>query len=130
MKLLPLTLAATMLAFSIGAAAAADQSATSKQPSTPPTASVAKDNLSLTTAQEKMAWRDISKRATSQHAPAGFAASVGNTVPNDITLRSIPRPVASELPTLRPYRYALLPNKLLIVNRSDKKIVDVINGRV
>jgi hypothetical protein len=29
---------------------------------------------------------------------------------------------------LKPYRYARLPNELLIVNPSDKEIVDVINS--
>jgi hypothetical protein len=92
------------------------------------TASTTKDNLSLTTAQEKLAWRDLSKQASSQRAPSNFSASVGATVPNDITLRSIPRTVAGQLPKLKPYRYALIPNELLIVNPSDKKVVDVINS--
>jgi hypothetical protein len=91
------------------------------------TESVAKDNLSLTTAQEKLAWRDLSKQATTQSAPANFSASPGNTVPTEITLRPIPRKVASQLPSLKPYDYARLPNEFLIVNPIDKKIVDVIN---
>jgi len=38
--------------------------------------------------------------------------------------------VANEVPKLRPYDYALISNKLLIVNPKDKKIVDVISGSV
>jgi hypothetical protein len=128
MKFPLLPLATLVLIGSVGAAAAGDHSATSKQSSTPSTASMTKDNLSLTTAQEKLAWRDLSKQAASQRAPSSFSASVGTTVPNDITLRSIPRTVARQLPTLKPYRYARLSNELLIVNPSDKKVVDVINS--
>lgn len=124
--LLPLA-ASVVLIGSIGAAVAADHSAMSRQSSMSSTASMAKDNLSLTTAQEKLAWRDLSTRAASQPAPSNFSASPGTTVPNDITLRPIPRKVASQLPTLKPYRYARLPNEILIVNPTDKKVVDVIN---
>ena len=92
-----------------------------------PTALMAKDNLSLTTAQEKLASRDLSTRAASQPAPSNFSASPGAAVPNDITLRQIPLKVASQIPTLKPYRYARLPNEMLIVNPTDKKVVDVIN---
>lgn len=123
--LLPLTTSIALIG-SIGVVAAADHSAMSRQPSMASTASTTKDNLSLTTAQEKMAWRDISK-GTSQRTPSNFSASVGITVPSGITLRPIPRKVASQLPTLKPYQYARLPNELLIVNPTDKKIVDVIN---
>ena len=90
------------------------------------TASMAKDSLSLTTAQEKLAWRDLSK-GTSQRVPSNFTASVGTAVPSDITLQPISKKVASQLPTLKPYQYARLPNEVLIVNPADKKIVDVIN---
>lgn len=128
MKFPLLPLATLLLIGSVGAAAAADHSAMSRPSSKPPTASMTKDNLSLTTAQEKLAWNDLSKQAASQRAPSNFSASVGTTVPNDIALRSIPRKVASQLPTLKPYRYARLPNELLIVNPRDKKVVDVINS--
>jgi hypothetical protein len=75
-----------------------------------------------------LAWRDLSKQAASQPAPSAFTASVGSTVPNDITLRPVPRKVAGQLPTLKSYRYARLPSELLIVNPTDKKVVDVINS--
>lgn len=121
-----LPLATIVLVGCIGAATAADHM--SRQSSMSSTASMAKDNLSLTTAQEKTAWRDLSK-STSQRAPSNFSASVGTTVPSGIKLRSIPRKVAIQLPRLKPYRYALLPNEVLIVNPTDKKVVDVISSR-
>lgn len=128
MKLPLLPLATILLIGSVGAASAADHNAMSKHSPTSSTASMTKDHLSLTTAQEKLAWRDLSRQAASQRAPSNFSASVGTAVPNDITLRPIPRKVASQLPTLKPYRFARLPGEILIVNPSDKKVVDVING--
>ncbi len=39
----------------------------------------------------------------------------------------MPAKVAARVSSLKPYDYALLQDKLLIVNPGDKKIVDVIN---
>jgi hypothetical protein len=101
---------------------------TSKTSPTPAQA-MAKDSISLTRAQERTAWRDISRDATSQKTPQKFAASVGTTVPADISLQSVPAKVATHVSALKPYDYALLHGKLLIVNPADKKVVDVINRR-
>lgn len=65
MKFATLPIATIVLVASLGAAAAADHNAMSKQSSMSSTASTARDNLSLTTAQQKLAWRDLSKQAAS-----------------------------------------------------------------
>jgi hypothetical protein len=133
-RLFAIAVAAVLTAVA-GAASAADNSATSNAPmskssmskSATPMQSMAKDNLSLTRRQERTAWRDISKEATSQAAPQKFAASVGTTVPADISIQSVPANVATRISVLKPYDYALLHGKLLIVNPADKKVVDVIS---
>ena len=120
---LHLTTIATIAALApgIGVAYAAGNHAMSTV-STP-----AKDSLSLTNTQERTAWKDISRQANSQAAPSGFSPTIGATVPTDISLKPVPAKLASRVSTLRPYDYALLKGKLLIVNPSDKKVVDVIN---
>jgi hypothetical protein len=132
-----IAIAATVtLASGIGAASAADSQAMSK-PSKPPamqsmaknSPSMAKDTLSLTRSQERTAWRDLGKHASSQTVPSNFTASVGATMPGDVALQSVPAKVAARVSSLKPYDYALLQGKLLIVNPGDKKIVDVINRR-
>lgn len=120
---------ATIAAFAsgIGVASAASNHAMAN-PSVPSAVqSTATDSLTLTRSQERMAWRVISKQATSQTSPASFIVSVGAAVPNDISLKSVPRTLAAHVASLKPYDYALLQGKLLIVNPNDKKIVDVIN---
>src|ERR1700739_2349953 len=132
MKFPLLPVAGVFLLGSFGAAAAAAQNAMSKPAtmshSMSSTAPMAKDSLALTTTQEKLVGRDLSKQAANR-APSDFTAATGTVVPDDVTLRPIPRKVASQLPTLKPYRYARLPNELLIVNPTDKKVVDVIRRR-
>ena len=133
MKLQLVAIAAVAaLASGIGAASAAEHHAMSKNSMSKNSTSMQsmpKDNLSLTRSQQRTAWRDISKQASSQPAPSNFTASVGATVPTGISIQSVPAKVASRVSSLKPYDYALLPDKLLIVNPNDKKVVNIIKHR-
>lgn len=82
--------------------------------------------LNLTADQEKKLWSAISDHAMKQNAPSGFSATVGQTVPTSVTLRELPSQAATDVPAAKSYQYAMVDNKLLLVNPSDKKIVDVI----
>lgn len=85
------------------------------------------DKLSLTSAQRKSAWEDISQQAAKQKAPKDFTAKVGEALPSDLTSHPVPVSTANEVPKLRAYHYAMLDNnKLLIINPKDKKVVEVI----
>jgi hypothetical protein len=116
------------LASGISAATAAEQSAghPAMSKNSASTSAMASDNLTLTRSQQRTAWRDISPQAGNQNAPSNFTASVGATVPGDVTIQSMPAKVASRVSSLKPYDYAMLGHELLIVNPNDKKIVDVI----
>jgi hypothetical protein len=126
LSLLP---SAVVLILATGIAAhAADNKATSSSSSSNAQAA-ATDQLSLTRVQERTAWRDLSRNAKQQTAPSSFTPSVGATVPDGITLRAMPQRAANQLPALKPYDFALLQNKLLIINPNDKKVVDVISRK-
>ena len=113
-----------------GMASAADMHATSNTMSkTSAAPSMAKDNLTLSRSQQRAAWKDLGKQASSQTASPNFTASVGATIPGDITIQAVPAKVAARVSALKPYDYALLHNQLLIVNPNDKKVVDVISRR-
>jgi Protein of unknown function (DUF1236) len=86
----------------------------------------ASDNLALSDAQQKSIWKDITSRAATQYAPSGFTAAVGTAIPDSVNTYRLPRQAARDVPAVRPYRYAMLQDKLLIVNPSDKKIADVV----
>jgi hypothetical protein len=127
MKLPLLTCVAVLLVAAGTAARAADSNAMSS--SNAQSAAAAKDQISLSRAQERTAWRDLSRNAKLQTTPSSFTPSVGATVPDGITLRTMPQRAANQLPALKPYDFALLQNKLLIVNPNDKKVVDVITRK-
>jgi hypothetical protein len=113
-----IALAAAVLLSGVTAASAATMSNSAK----------ASDTLSLSSTQQKTAWRDFYMPSLNQNAPSGFNAIVGAVVPNSVTTAPVPSKAASAIPTLRPYDFAILQKKLVIVNPSDKKITEVITG--
>jgi len=89
-------------------------------------ATTAGDTLALSATQQKEVWKDLSRHATNQTAPSGFNAAIGTAIPSGISLYPLPRQAARDVPAVKPYRFAMLQNKVLIVNPSDKKIADVV----
>jgi hypothetical protein len=86
----------------------------------------ASDTLTLTDAQQQSIWNDVSRHAANQTMPADFNAAVGTEVPSAINTYPLPRQAARDVPAVRPYRYAMTQDKVLIVNPSDHKIADVV----
>jgi Protein of unknown function (DUF1236) len=86
----------------------------------------ASDRLELSSAQQKSIWNDISRHAAKQNAPSNFNAAVGTAIPAGVSTYPLPRRAARDVPVAKPYRYAMLQDRLLIVNPSDKKIADVV----
>jgi hypothetical protein len=89
-------------------------------------APLASDTLSLSSTQQKTAWEDLYTGSLNQKAPAGFSAIAGAVVPSTVTTAPITSKAASDVPALKPYHFAMLQNKLVIVNPADKKIAEVI----
>ncbi len=114
-----LAAAAVLLAGVSAASAAGIQSSNTMSPP-------AKDTLTLSKAQQKTAWHDLYTKALNQTAPLGFDTSVGAAVPNSVTTAPVPAKAASDVPALKPYNFAMLQKKLVIVNPSDHKIAEVI----
>jgi hypothetical protein len=127
-----LTIAALALLSGISVAAAAGNhmaksSTTGSAASSSNSATMARDELSLTGMERKTAWKDISSQAVKEKAPTGFTVKVGAKLPSDISISPVPVSTPNKVPDLRPYQYALLnSNKLLIVNPDDRKVVKVI----
>jgi len=113
-----IALAAALLLSGVTAASAASMSNPAK----------ASDALSLTSTQQKTAWNDLYVPSLNQKAPSGFHAIIGEVLPNSVTTAPVPSKAARAVPLLKPYDFAMVQKKLVIVNPSDKKIVEVITG--
>lgn len=124
-----LSVALASLLMLSGASVAAAQATMSKdsKATTGSAGTASSKELKLTSDQEKKLWTEISSNyAMKQNAPSGFNAAVGETLPASVTLRELPSKAQTEVPAAQPYHYAMVQDKLLLVNPSDKKIVDVI----
>jgi hypothetical protein len=118
-----ITLAAAVLLAGVSAASAAGMQPPNAGANMAPPAG---DTLSLSSAQQKTAWKDLYAGSLNQKAPAGFNAVAGAVLPNTVTTAPITGKTARDVPALKPYHFAMLQHKLVIVNPADKKIAEVI----
>jgi hypothetical protein len=86
----------------------------------------ASDTLSLSGTQQKSIWKDVSHHAANQTAPSGFTAAIGTAVPSTVNTYPLPLQARRDVPAARPYRYAMMQDRVLLVNPSDHKIADVV----
>src|SRR5215469_3616581 len=84
------------------------------------------DTVILSAAQRRAVWNDLSKQATNQNA-AGFVATIGTFVPNTVKIEPMPNKVTANNPSLKPYDFAMVDHKLVIVDPSNKVIADVLS---
>jgi hypothetical protein len=123
----PLSSALVSMLMLSGASMAADQSTMSKDGQATTDRSESESERFRLTGPQQMRLRNaISLRATRQKAPPGFNVAVGATVPSRVTLHPLPESAATEVPEAKPYHYAMVDNRILLVNPSDKRIVEVI----
>ena len=85
----------------------------------------ASDTVILSAAQRSAVWKDLSKQATNQDA-ADFDATIGTFVPETVKIEPIPSNVTANDPLLKPYYFAMVDHKLVIVDPSNKVIADVL----
>jgi hypothetical protein len=88
----------------------------------------ARDSLSLTTTEQKAVWKDLNGQSSIQSARSGFQPTVGAAVPSTVQIKPISGKAASDTPAIKPYDFAIVSGKLLIVNPSDRKVAEVITG--
>jgi Flp pilus assembly protein TadD len=118
-------ISATLLTSSASLATAANVNNMSKSSASMPEPA---DSLSLKASQQKTVWKDISSQATKEIPAIKFTtAKVGVAVPKDVAIHPVPVSTANKVPAVRPYDYALLNGKkLLIVNPSDRRVAEII----
>jgi hypothetical protein len=120
------TAIALVAALSFAGISAASAAAMANGGATTKMAPPASDSLSLSGPQQHTTWNDLYVRSLNQKTPSGFDATVGAIVPNAVQVAPVPAKAASDVPALKPYDFAMLQHKLLIVNPTDKKIAEVI----
>jgi hypothetical protein len=86
-----------------------------------------KPPLRLTDAQRQQVLQPVITENSDDKLPADFQPVVGAKVPSQakLPLHPLPRPLVYQLPVLKQYDYAKLPNNVQIVDPMTGKVVDV-----
>jgi hypothetical protein len=87
-----------------------------------PSAASASYTLAAADATKLKTWI-MDQKKTAIAAPAGFTAAVGSVLPQAITFYEIPATVG--VPSATTYRYAVVGDKIVLVNPTDRKVVYV-----
>ena len=61
-----------------------------------------------------------------QKTPSGFNAVAGASMPPTVVTAPVTHKAVSDIPVLKPYTFAMIQKKLVIVNPTDHKIAAVI----
>lgn len=77
--------------------------------------------------QEKFVWQRIKNHPASAPPWSQLPPPVGQVVPQDFPLEAIPDDVSAEVSSLKGYDYAIVQDRLLIVDRSNRTVVHRIN---
>lgn len=85
----------------------------------------ASDSLTLSSKDRETALNDLSQVAVSS-APSTFQPSTSSALPSTVRVHAVPNKTASDVPALKPYDFAKVQGKLLIVNPHDMMIAEVI----
>lgn len=118
-----LALSAAVLVAAVSTASAGSVQTGSISARTP---GAATDRLDLNRIQQKVAWADLRSLPTNQKAPSDFIPIQGSVLPNSVVIQAVTKQAAGDVPALKSYDFAIVSGKLLIVNPSDKKVVEVI----
>jgi hypothetical protein len=115
---LSLTAGALVVMLAAGVAAAAAQTGGITEPST---------TLHLTPQQRTEIYQAVAKNKLRTPPPANTPVTVGAQIPPVTELYALPESVTADVPSAKFYRYTVADNRVLIVDPTTLKVIDVIN---
>jgi hypothetical protein len=83
--------------------------------------------IQLSTDQERFIWQRVRDQPVDFSAASRLPVPPGQVLPNDVPLQPLPDDVATQVPSLQGYQYAILQDRLLLVNPSNKTVGHVID---
>ncbi len=116
--------AAFILLASIAGSAAQDEQARSPSDIQ---RNVVASAIHLSNEQERFVWQRINNYSVAPPT-SQLLVPVGEVLPQDIPLQTIPDDLAEEVSALKGYDYTIMHDRLFIVNRADRSVAYVIDG--
>jgi glucose/arabinose dehydrogenase len=117
------------IALGLTLAAAGALSAAAQQPNSPKEQDQilrSSPDLQLTPAQKQTIYTSISSKPAKETAPPTFRVAVGETVPVSIELQPLPGTIVDLMPQTKNFQYAMVTNQVLLVDGTNRRIVDII----
>ena len=112
------TTGALVLTLALGFGPAAGQTGGITEPSTA---------LQLTAQQRADIYQAVGKNKLRTPPPPDIQATVGAQIPPVTELYALPESVTAEVPSAKFYRYTVAQNRVIIVDPTNLKVVDVIH---
>ena len=123
---LGVTLPVLALLFGISGAVAADDAATAA--ASPSPTEYPSQPITLSDEQQKLVWQRVSNQPDTAPPPlTSLPARPGRPAPGDVPLHPLPDQVTAEILALKGYSYAIVQDRLMIVNSSNKTVSHVID---
>jgi hypothetical protein len=82
--------------------------------------------LELTAQQRADIYRTVAQHKLSTPPPANLPTTVGVEIPPATELYSLPEAITAQAPSAKFYRYTVAQNRVVIVDPTNLKVVDVI----
>jgi hypothetical protein len=120
-----------VLALTLSCGAAFAQTVITREPATETVitrepAPVIRERVVLTPAQRTSVYRTIVRQPAVVVAPAAVDIRVGERIPAGVELYALPESVAVEVPTIQPYKYMVVNNRVVLVDPATSMVVSEI----
>ena len=113
------------LLFGVGGAVAADRTVSAESQATP---EYPAQPIELSTEQQRLVWQRVSDQPMAAPPPlTSLPARPGQPAPADVPLQPLPDQVTADVPSLAGYSYAIVQDRLMIVNPSNKTVSHIID---
>ncbi|MDB5596100.1 MAG: hypothetical protein JWM36_3061 [Hyphomicrobiales bacterium] len=85
-------------------------------------------SVSLDTHQREIVKRDVMRTRTSakRDSDVNFELREGVEVPQRVTLQSFPTEVWEEVPSLKPYRYVVIEDQIVLVDPETREVIEIL----
>ena len=83
--------------------------------------------IELSSDQQRLVWQRVTNQPLTAPPLTSLPVRPGQPVPSDVPLQPLPEQVTANVPLLVGHSYAIVQDRLMIVNPSNKTVVHVID---
>jgi ligand-binding SRPBCC domain-containing protein len=85
-----------------------------------------RETVQLSPTQRTTIYQTITKERRTVVQPAGVEVTVGTRLPQTVEVYDIPDTIVTEVPVMKRYRYMVVNNQVVLVDRDTSEVVEII----